>query len=111
MSEIDGIPVVSVTGVKRSAPVIDRKELDAMMKSGETAPKRKRIFMKEGMCRLSEALEISKTGKVRTEDLCMVISKDPKKLGRVQELLVMADEIKKARKNFEDVIDGDDVDE
>eukprot|EP01134_Creolimax_fragrantissima_P001415 CFRG1415T1 len=122
------------TGTKRNAPDNDRKDLDGMFQSGNVGTKRKRIFMKEvkhmmfgfgdvkkplrASCELmeeivfdfvqnvlAEAQEISKTGKVRTEDLCLVIHNDPKKLGRVQELLVMADEIKKARKIDYDVDD------
>jgi len=43
----------------------------------------------------------SKRGKVLTEDFVFIIRKDRKKYNRVKELLVMNEELKKARKVFE----------
>lgn len=40
-------------------------------------------------------------GKLRTDDLLFVLRKDPKKHARVEELLFMNEELKKARKAFE----------
>ncbi|KAM0683686.1 Transcription initiation factor TFIID subunit 13 [Mitosporidium daphniae] len=40
-------------------------------------------------------------GKVRTEDLLTVLKRDPRKLGRVEELLFMNVELRKARMAFE----------
>ncbi len=42
-----------------------------------------------------------KRGKLRTEDLMFCVRKDRKKLSRMQELLYMNEELKKARKAFE----------
>lgn len=42
-----------------------------------------------------------KRGKLRTEDLMFCVRKDKKKLSRMQELLYMNEELKKARKAFE----------
>ena len=39
--------------------------------------------------------------KLRTEDLLHVLRHDPKKLARVEELLFMNEELKRARKAFE----------
>lgn len=42
-----------------------------------------------------------KRGKIRTEDLMYILRKDHKKYARMEELLYMNDELKKARKVFE----------
>jgi len=40
-------------------------------------------------------------GKLRTDDLLFLLRKDPKKQARVEELLFMNEELKKARKAFD----------
>lgn len=45
--------------------------------------------------------ESSKRGKLTTEDLVYLVRKDPRKYGRVKELLFMNEEIKKAKRAFE----------
>lgn len=40
-------------------------------------------------------------GKLKTDDIMFALRKDPKKLARVEELLYMNDELKRARKAFE----------
>jgi transcription initiation factor TFIID subunit 13 len=40
-------------------------------------------------------------GKLRTEDLLFVLRNDPKKHARVEELLYMNEDLKRARKAFE----------
>jgi len=52
-----------------------------------------------GVCR---ALNMGKKGKIAVEDILHLIRNDPKKHGRVKELLISNDEIKKARKGFEE---------
>jgi len=44
----------------------------------------------------------SRPGKLRTEDLVFLIRKDKKKYARVRELLRMHDELKRARKAFDE---------
>ena len=43
----------------------------------------------------------SKRGKIKTEDFLFVVRKDPKKYARVEQLLLMNDELKRARRAFE----------
>ena len=67
-----------------------------------------------GVAQVSEAVRISQvaslgtlpaqaqpTIKLRTEDLLHVLRHDPKKLARVEELLFMNEELKRARKAFD----------
>jgi len=49
-------------------------------------------------------------GKLRTDDLLFVLRKDPKKHARVEELLFMNEELKKARKAFDVEEDGNNPD-
>ena len=49
-----------------------------------------------------KALNMGKKGKITVEDILHLIRHDPKKHGRVKELLISNDEIKKARKGFEE---------
>ncbi len=55
-----------------------------------------------------QASKVSKLhgGKLRTDDLLFVLRKDPKKHARVEELLFMNEELKRARKAFEIEDDG-----
>ena len=48
------------------------------------------------------AVDISKSGRVMVEDIIFLIRKDERKFSRVKELLLMNDELKKARKQFEE---------
>lgn len=50
---------------------------------------------------LEKAKRVSPMGKLRTEDLLFCLRDDPKKLARVEELLFMNEELKKARKTFD----------
>jgi len=52
----------------------------------------------ERFLRQASKLARPRGGKVRTEDLLTVLKRDPKKLGRVEELLFMNEELKKVRK-------------
>jgi transcription initiation factor IID subunit len=48
-------------------------------------------------------MEIGKQGKVQVEDIMYLMRKDPKKYSRVKDLLLMNEELKKARKAFDEV--------
>ena len=49
-------------------------------------------------------MEIGKSGRVNVEDLIFLIRKDPKKYSRVKDLLLMSEELRKARKAFDENI-------
>jgi transcription initiation factor TFIID subunit 13 len=48
------------------------------------------------------AMDVGKSGKVTLEDIHYLIRRDPKKYGRVKDLLSMSEELKKARKAFDE---------
>lgn len=48
------------------------------------------------------AVDVSKSGRVAVEDIIFLIRKDERKFSRVKELLLMNDELKRARKAFEE---------
>lgn len=50
-----------------------------------------------------KASEIGKSGKVQTEDIIFLVRKDQRKYARVRDLLTMNEELKKARKAFDEV--------
>ena len=50
-----------------------------------------------------KAMEVGKTGRVTVEDVVYLMRKDPRKFTRVKELLLMNEELKKARKAFDEV--------
>lgn len=50
-----------------------------------------------------KAMEVGKTGRVTVEDIMYLMRKDPRKYIRVKELLLMNEELKKARKAFDEV--------
>ncbi|VDO96211.1 unnamed protein product [Heligmosomoides polygyrus] len=49
------------------------------------------------------AMNVGKTDKLALEDIHYLIRRDPKKFARVKDLLSMSEELKKARKQFDDV--------
>jgi len=51
----------------------------------------------------SAAMDVGKTGRVTAEDIMHLTRNDPKKFVRVNELLSMNEELKKARKAFDEV--------
>ena len=57
-------------------------------------------YITETICK---AMEIGRPGRVTVEDIMFLIRKDPKKFARVKELLTMNEELKKARKAFDEV--------
>ena len=50
-----------------------------------------------------KAMEVGRPGKISVEDIIFIIRKDPKKYSRVKELLLMNEELRKARKAFDEV--------
>ncbi|XP_060592025.1 transcription initiation factor TFIID subunit 13-like [Ruditapes philippinarum] len=49
------------------------------------------------------ALEVGRPGRISVEDIIFLIRKDPKKYSRVRELLTMSEELRKARKAFDEI--------
>nr|CAG4642944.1 EOG090X0JQT [Evadne anonyx] len=99
---------------------------------GATASGRKRIFSKELRCMMfgfgddqnpytesvdlledlvieyitdmtHTAMETGRTGRVQVEDIVFLVRKDSRKFARVKDLLTMNEELKKARKAFDEV--------
>lgn len=50
-----------------------------------------------------KASEIGRTGRVQVEDIIFLVRKDPRKYARVRDLLTMNEELKRARKAFDEV--------
>jgi transcription initiation factor TFIID subunit 13 len=50
-----------------------------------------------------KASEIGRTGRVQVEDVIFLVRKDQRKYARVRDLLTMNEELKKARKAFDEV--------
>lgn len=48
-------------------------------------------------------MEIGRTGRVQVEDIVFLVRKDQRKYARVKDLLTMNEELKKARKAFDEV--------
>nr|ACO10588.1 Transcription initiation factor TFIID subunit 13 [Caligus rogercresseyi] len=51
----------------------------------------------------NKALEIGRVGKVQVEDIIFLVRKQPKMYARVKQLLIMNEELKKARKAFDEI--------
>lgn len=49
------------------------------------------------------ALEVGRSGRVTVEDVMYLVRRDPRKYSRVRDLLNMNEELKKARKAFDEV--------
>lgn len=49
-----------------------------------------------------KAMDVGRPGRISVEDIIFLIRKDPKKFSRVRELLTMNEELRKARKAFDD---------
>ncbi|XP_026285109.1 transcription initiation factor TFIID subunit 13 [Frankliniella occidentalis] len=99
---------------------------------GSTSSGRKRLFSKELRCMMygfgddqnpytesvdlledlviefitemtHKGMEIGRTGRVQVEDIVFLVRKDSRKYARVKDLLTMNEELKKARKAFDEV--------
>jgi transcription initiation factor TFIID subunit 13 len=49
-----------------------------------------------------KCMELNKQNRVQIEDLMFILRKDPRKYARAKDLLIMNEELKKARKVFEE---------
>jgi transcription initiation factor TFIID subunit 13 len=50
-----------------------------------------------------KCMEIGRTGRVQVEDIVFLVRKDPRKYARVKDLLTMNEELKRARKAFDEI--------
>ena len=50
-----------------------------------------------------KAMDIGRSGRVQVEDIIFLVRKHPKMYARVKELLTMNEELKKARKAFDEI--------
>ena len=48
-------------------------------------------------------MTVGRPGRISVEDIIFLIRKDPKKYSRVKELLIMSEELRKARKAFDEI--------
>nr|CAG4636683.1 EOG090X0JQT [Eubosmina coregoni] len=112
--------------------VFDQFDDDEEPQYGATASGRKRLFSKELRCMMfgfgddqnpytesvdlledlvieyitettHKAMETGRTGRVQVEDIVFLVRKDMRKFARVKDLLTMNEELKKARKAFDEV--------
>ena len=49
-----------------------------------------------------KAVDVGRPGRISVEDIIFIIRKDPKKYARVKELLTMSEELRQARKAFDE---------
>lgn len=69
----------------------------------------KKILITENTCvvncllQTKKAMEVGRPGRISVEDIIFLIRKDPKKYSRVKELLMMNEELRKARKAFDEI--------
>ncbi|KAJ4433891.1 transcription initiation factor TFIID subunit 13 [Periplaneta americana] len=116
--------------VEESFEQFEEEETEAPL--GATLSGRKRLFSKELRCMMfgfgddqnpytesvdlledlviefitemtHKAMEIGRTGRVQVEDIVFLVRKDARKYARVKDLLTMNEELKKARKAFDEV--------
>ena len=99
-----------LTGTSSKKKLHFAKELKCMMHGfgDESIPYTESIELLEDLVldfirdQTRKAMEVGRSDKVHVEDTVFLIRKDPKKFTRVKELLTMNDELKKARKAFEE---------
>ncbi|XP_071497514.1 transcription initiation factor TFIID subunit 13-like [Diadema antillarum] len=109
----------------------DPSEVDQDVHVTESTDKKKRLFTKELRCMMYgfgddqnpyaetvdlledlvlefitemtlKATEVGRQGRVQVEDIIFLIRKDPRKYSRIKQLLLMNEELKKARKAFDE---------
>ena len=56
------------------------------------------------MFQTRKAVDVGRAGRISVEDLIFIIRKDPKKFSRVKELLTMSEELRQARKAFDESV-------
>ncbi|GAA57809.1 transcription initiation factor TFIID subunit 13, partial [Clonorchis sinensis] len=49
-----------------------------------------------------KALKVGRSGKISVDDMLYLVRRDPKKFSRVKELLLLSEELRRARKAFEE---------
>ncbi|XP_054718381.1 transcription initiation factor TFIID subunit 13-like [Uloborus diversus] len=110
----------------------DQFEDEPENQESQTGDKKKRLFSKELRCMMygfgddqnpytesvdlledlviefiteitHKAMEIGRQGRVQVEDIVFLVRKDPRRYARVKDLLTMNEELKKARKAFDEV--------
>ena len=110
----------------------EEEESEYVVPLGSTLSGRKRLFSKELRCMMygfgddqnpytesvdlledlviefitemtHKGMEIGRTGRVQVEDIVFLVRKDQRKYARVKDLLTMNEELKKARKAFDEV--------
>jgi len=60
------------------------------------------IILEPKWATMFQAMEVGKSGKVQLEDVWYLIRRDQKKYSRVKDLLTMNEELRKARKAFDE---------
>jgi len=110
----------------------EQTQTGAEADAGQSGDKKKRLFSKELRCMMYgfgddqnpytesvdlledlviqfigeislKALEMGRSGRISVEDVMHIARKDPRKYARVKDLLLMNEELKKARKAFDEV--------
>ena len=107
-SSIDTSHIVPTTSGKRK--LMFGKELKCMMHGfgDDSVPYMESVELLEDFVvdfirdQTRKAMEVGRSDKVHVEDTVFLIRKDTKKYTRVKELLTMNEELKKARKAFEE---------
>nr|CAG4644475.1 EOG090X0JQT [Lepidurus arcticus] len=118
------------SNVEEHLEQFDEDDTDPQL--GATSSGRKRLFSKELRCMMygfgddqnpytesvdvledlvieflidttHKAMEVGRTGRVQVEDIVFLVRKDQRKYARVKDLLTMNEELKKARKAFDEV--------
>ncbi|VDP70360.1 unnamed protein product [Schistosoma curassoni] len=86
-----------------SSCVLDRRARStAMSKSSNWFRAVHRIPCFPSDVEAKKALKIGKPGKISVEDVTYLVRRDPKKFSRVKELLLLSEELRRARKAFEE---------
>ena len=99
-----------LTGSSSKKKLHFAKELKCMMHGfgDESLPYSESIELMEDLVidfirdQTRKGMEVGRSDKIHVEDTVFLIRKDPKKFTRVKELLTMNEELKKARKAFEE---------
>ncbi|CAL8085577.1 unnamed protein product [Calicophoron daubneyi] len=68
----------------------------------ETVAALEEIAVKHIVMVTRKALAIGRPGKISVEDVTYLVRRDPKKFSRVKELLLLSEELRRARKAFEE---------
>uniref|UniRef100_A0A8D0I6A9 TATA-box binding protein associated factor 13 n=2 Tax=Sus scrofa TaxID=9823 RepID=A0A8D0I6A9_PIG len=84
--------------MRRKTPPLRKK-----VKKLEEVPKVDRVKERDFFLKNThKAMSIGRQGRVQVEDIVFLIRKDPRKFARVKDLLTMNEELKRARKAFDE---------